>query len=295
MGNTLTPIAVDLEKVRGLIGSKNGELYEHLAAKHAEEFKDIDAIDDDDDEDEDDGEIINLGETGQNLGQFLQNAILGLLRGKPPSGTLRVELGENDPFVNGLAEKAEEIKERPKSEFPDAPWEEGDDDDESDEEQDQAPNANPRASTQDTLRHMIMGEEYDQRVGFKYGYALEAICAHFGEHLDDEEWWAPGSIQAWKWLKRIDSELGAAGVSEKTFRVKDHLMGRGTPIPIPDIDDFPSIAYMTLSEIKQAHKELASANVDAIGDESIRTSLGQVQQWFQACIDSKRDLVCFYY
>jgi hypothetical protein len=92
---------------------------------------------------------------------------------------------------------------------------------------------------EDVLRQMVMGEEYNEELGFMYGYALDFICRHFGEELPNEHWSAMPSGS--DWARTVDRGLKAAGVPERVLRVEKHLMYRGSPIPIPEIEDFPGI------------------------------------------------------
>jgi hypothetical protein len=54
-----------------------------------------------------------------------------------------------------------------------------------------------------------------------------------------------------KWAEKADNALEPVGVDEKTLRLSQ-LMNRGSPIPLPLIEDFPGIGYMTHKEIMAA-------------------------------------------
>jgi hypothetical protein len=141
------------------------------------------------------------------------------------------------------------------------------------------------------LTQMVMGEEYVKELGFIYGYALEFICRHFGEFLPNGEWSAMPS--GTRWAEEVDQGLEAAGVPEKALRVIHHLMGRGAPVAIPDIDDFPGIGYLKLMEVKAAQKALLEAQLTSI-DEEVLGSIRELQGWLETCSSTGRDLVCFY-
>lgn len=41
---------------------------------------------------------------------------------------------------------------------------------------------------QSVLTQMVMGEQYNEGLGFMYGYALEFVCRYFGEWLPNKAW-----------------------------------------------------------------------------------------------------------
>jgi hypothetical protein len=145
---------------------------------------------------------------------------------------------------------------------------------------------------QGALTQMVMGEEYNEEFGFMYGYALEYICRHFGKFLPNEEWSAMPSGS--DWAETVDRGLEAAGVPESVLRVGNHLMYRGSPIPVPEIEDFPAIGYLKRKEVKAAQKSLGQAKLAVIKDKEVLASIRVLQSWLQTCADSGRDLVCFY-
>jgi hypothetical protein len=142
------------------------------------------------------------------------------------------------------------------------------------------------------LTQMVMGEEYNEELGFMYGYPLEFLCQHFGEELSNEHWSAMPSGS--EWGMTVDRGLKAAGVPESVLRVEKHLMYRGAPIAIPEIEDFPGIGYLKLKEVKAAQKALGQAKIAAVKDKEVLASIQEIQSWLQTCAASGRDLVCFY-
>ncbi len=201
MGMILSPYAVDIQKLSGLIGSKNKRIVTTLAKKFAEEIEEIDET---------------------------------------------------------VAEDA---------------------DDEDDE----------MLTTRDALNQMVMGEEYNDDFGFVYGCALELLCRQFGEFLPNEEWSAMRST----WVAKADKALKSAGVGVKILQV-ERMISRGSPIPIPEIEDFPSIGFMRLSEITTALNEFGEDKLASVKDKEVRAALAEVRGWLESCVASKRDLVCFY-
>jgi hypothetical protein len=155
------------------------------------------------------------------------------------------------------------------------------------------------ASAADVLRHLIMGEELDRRAGFKYAYVLECLCRHFGEELAHDNWCDVRGGSGW--FQDLDRTLREAGVPPQTLSVSRHLVERGPPIPIPRYDDFPYVGYLIRAEIKAALQALSAARIDDIGDEGeeddepwLPDALEDMRGWLRECLDSHRDLVCFY-
>lgn len=171
---------------------------------------------------------------------------------------------------------------------------EGDEEDANVEEE-----SPPCASAADVLRHLIMGEELDRRAGFKYAYVLECLCRHFGEELPHDNWCDVRSSSGW--FQELDATLREAGVPPQTLSVCRHLVERGAPIPIPRHGDFPYVGYLTLPEIRSALHSLSAARIDDIGDEWeeedepwLPDALEDLRGWLRECVNSQRDLVCFY-
>jgi hypothetical protein len=146
-------------------------------------------------------------------------------------------------------------------------------------------------SLAEALGHMIDGGKYDERYGHKYGYALEMICEHFGERLPNRCWSATGS----DFLEAVDEALQTAGIDNKAFSVYGHLCGRGAPLKLPPIGDFPDIGYVRESELAKALEALAPGKLKTIDDEEARASLAEARGWLDHCARGHLDLVCFYY
>jgi DNA integrity scanning protein DisA with diadenylate cyclase activity len=140
------------------------------------------------------------------------------------------------------------------------------------------------------LTHMIMGEEYvEEEFGFVYGYSFEFLCRHFGDSLSNDNW----SAMRYAWAERVDQELKALKIGEKTLRIV-RLMERGAPVTLPDIDDFPGIGYMTLKEIESALNVLTPEKLATIKDKEVQDALTEVRGWLETCVNKKCDLICFY-
>ena len=152
----------------------------------------------------------------------------------------------------------------------------------------------PELPMDDALRHLIMVDERWDYEGAKYGYAIEMLCSFYGEFLPNDHW----SEMQLSWADTLSEALSDAGVPEETFSISDHLFDRGSPVDIPDIDDFPYIGYVELAEIPQVLAVLTDEHFASVNHEDadkIRSSLEQLREWLETCLREKSDLVCFYY
>jgi hypothetical protein len=97
-----------------------------------------------------------------------------------------------------------------------------------------------------------------------------------------------------QWAATVDKGLKAAGVPEKTLSVSNHLMSRGAPVKIPEIDDFPGIGYLKHTEVEAAQKAVDQAKLTAVKDSEVLESIEELQSWLKTCSSTGRDLICFY-
>jgi hypothetical protein len=143
-------------------------------------------------------------------------------------------------------------------------------------------------TTGDILRHLITGEPYREDAGFAYGYCLELVCRQLGRALDNSAW----SAKRGGWFDAVAAALRDAGVYSSALSI-EALAFRGAPVPLPHIDDFPSIGYLTKAEIGTARAALAAADLSRAPAEEA-TAIRQLREWLDTCAESNRDLVCFY-
>jgi hypothetical protein len=261
VGYTLTPYAVDLGRITAVLGSKDQALLDLLTEKFRDEFDSIDSLGEGCEEDDEED------------GDDRRGPVRSVREALPMIADFLVSMLRDEP------------EEEPKQ-----------------KEKDSAGKARPPcASAAEALRHLILGEAPDRRVGFKYGYVLECLCRHFGETLPHDAWCdlRHGSL----WFEDLDKTLRDAGVPAKMLSVSRHLAERGPPIAIPKYRDFPSIGYLTQAEIRKALAALSKARIDDLGEEEddeqdeepwLPEGLDDVREWLRACADSQRDLVCFY-
>ena len=115
---------------------------------------------------------------------------------------------------------------------------------------------------------------------------------HLGEFLPNRHW----SAMRGDWFEEVDGALEELEVAEEVFRTWLHLAGRGAPIELPPIDDFPAIGYLREAEIAGVAIELEKVDrLDAEEDTDVRESLNEVRAWLKTCARSHRDLICFYH
>jgi hypothetical protein len=144
-------------------------------------------------------------------------------------------------------------------------------------------------SAHDALRHMIMGEEYDDRVGFLYGYCLKILIeAHrSSEWLPNNGW----SAMRFGWFATVGSELKAAGVD---FDPLDLIFG-GVPFTLPRIDDFPNIGHTAPGEMPALLEKFGGMDAGAVTEYGALDAIREVEGWLTTCHRSGRDLVCLYH
>lgn len=94
---------------------------------------------------------------------------------------------------------------------------------------------------------MVFGEAYDPRLGFAYAYVFEQLCNHHGQFLDNSAWFPI----RFEFFEQIGRALDRAGVSTEAFTV-ECLISRKTPIPLPPIDEFPSVGGLAEDEVGPA-------------------------------------------
>ena len=152
----------------------------------------------------------------------------------------------------------------------------------------------PELPLDDALRHLIMVEELWDYEGSKYGYAVEMICSFYGDFLPNDHW---TGIQL-TWAETVDDARSDAGISPEVFSIFGHLFERGSPVEIPEFDDYPYIGYVKRSEIPEILALMTDELFAAVNHDDaakIRTALEQIREWLETCQREKSDLVCFYH
>lgn len=159
-------------------------------------------------------------------------------------------------------------------------------------------------SSQDALRHIVMGEPWARGIGSKYGYAFMALCQHLGEELDRPTWCETRA----EYVEAFDKVLVRVGVPPEVVSMSA-LTNSGGPFPLPPRNDFPCIGAMTSQQAATAAVALAGVNREALNraSQGVRISRGTVEsefviecfdelrQWCETCAEAKKDLILFYF
>jgi hypothetical protein len=70
------------------------------------------------------------------------------------------------------------------------------------------------------------------------------------------------------------------------------------PVELPRPDDFPGVGYLELEDLQACLDQFNAAGdapIDAIADSFLQTSVRNVRQWCQTCVQLQRGLVSFYH
>ena len=159
-------------------------------------------------------------------------------------------------------------------------------------------------SSQDALRHIIMGEKWAKGIGSKYGYAFHEICLHFGERLESENW---GETRA-EFVSEFQKVLVKAGLKPEVFSFENLVFG-DSDFKLPPRSDCPYISATKPSGLKKAAKALAAVDREkleaaskrvkisrgAIDAEFVVACFDEVLGWCQTCADAGKGLVVVYF
>ncbi|WP_344594835.1 DUF7691 family protein [Actinomadura vinacea] len=144
-------------------------------------------------------------------------------------------------------------------------------------------------SAQTALRHMVMGEEYDDRVGFIYAYCLKIFLAARADtdFLSNNGW----SGMRFGWFETVASELKAAGVD---FDPLDLIFG-GSPVRLPPTGGFPNIGHLGRAEMPAILAKFEGMDADMVTEYGALDAIRQIESWLRTCVNSNRDLICYYH
>jgi hypothetical protein len=124
----------------------------------------------------------------------------------------------------------------------------------------------------EAVADLVNGETSDDAPGYLYGYALETICRHVGQELPN----ISGISRASQWIEKIDAVLTSKGVPLRF----SNLVYDGTPIPIPEPDDSPSIGQWPAGKIPAALAAIQSIEPAGI-DNDMDETFAQMRGWFE--------------
>ena len=132
------------------------------------------------------------------------------------------------------------------------------------------------------VAELINGESSKDGPGYLYGYALEAVCAHVGRELPNICPIAGAS----SWIEEVDAFLESKGIPIRLSK----LVQWGSPVPIPEPDDYPSIGYWSSDEIPPSIRAFAAADLSGAENDMVET-LSQLRSWLQSAAKDPQAMV----
>lgn len=137
----------------------------------------------------------------------------------------------------------------------------------------------------DCVTELIYGRISNSSPTYKYGCAFEAICEHLGEELPN----ICPIENAPTWLKKIDLALESKRL---TLRLAA-LVASGSPIRIPQSNDYPFIGKWSMEEISRSRPLFETTDLTT-SDPEITRVLQQIRNWL-SLVQSKpgRGLIGF--
>ncbi len=130
-------------------------------------------------------------------------------------------------------------------------------------------------SCEDAIGFLIHGAINQECPGYLYGYGLEVICAHIGTRLPE----ISGISGAYDWIQEVDAVLNEHGVP---ISLND-LVYTGSPVPIPQPDDYPVIGKWDAHTIAPALDAMRSIDLSQL-DYDAKSTLVQMQGWLEATL-----------
>ncbi|MFI5540886.1 hypothetical protein ACIA5H_31310 [Nocardia sp. NPDC051900] len=137
------------------------------------------------------------------------------------------------------------------------------------------------------LRELFFSEKHSGSDGAPYGMALQILCARFGGALSNRAWYPIST----SWFDKVGDVLDGLGIDLDPH----HLAFSGSPISLPEIEDFPAIGHFTRAELEPVARAFAAADLSGIGDEELFESVTELRDWVHWCVDNDLDLVSFHY
>jgi hypothetical protein len=123
------------------------------------------------------------------------------------------------------------------------------------------------------LAEVVNGEISGEMPGYLYGYAVKALCAHVGKELPGISPIARGS----EWIEEIDGLLTSRQIPLQLST----LVYGGSPLEIPQRDDYPFIGSWAAEEIPAALEAFRALDTAALDPEMAET-LVQMRTWLEA-------------
>jgi hypothetical protein len=138
------------------------------------------------------------------------------------------------------------------------------------------------------LRQLCAGEATARRFGAQYVYALELLCAHFGQKLRNQSVFPVDD----EWLLRVvDPVFDAWGISD-FVKLKKLVYGHW-PLKIPHAE-FPRGGCIEADDVQRALAIMQRGALPKFDREVIGV-IGDVRGWLEHAAGKQQGLVSFYY
>ena len=118
--------------------------------------------------------------------------------------------------------------------------------------------------------------------------STSASCAQSGEALDNSGW----DLIGWGFIDDLATMLRNAGLHAVTFSLPDLVFGT-SPVPLPEIDDFPGIGYLDHAAMAACGHVLTAIVPRLTGDH--RRAADSLMRWLTLTQAKHASLVCFYH
>jgi hypothetical protein len=142
-----------------------------------------------------------------------------------------------------------------------------------DEEEDGEENRVPTCRV--ALTRLVEGEDLGDvpgHHGYVYGYVLEGVCSHLGEEMENVSAISGSS----RWMDGIDRLLAEV---EVPLSLVDLVYG-GSPIRIPEPDDYPAIGRWSPEQVERALGPLRGVYAEPSKGDEWDTVL-QIRRWVE--------------
>jgi hypothetical protein len=194
---------------------------------------------------------------------YVYSVPVGRLRAVPGSKDKRLLAAARKPKLKGFFQTIDEIAE--------------------DRDEEEKP---PRC--EEAFRQIINGDASDERFGYVYGYAYEAICLALGAEAEPSWTQIAGFFE---WFEEIDNALALLGIK---LKVAD-LFYRGPLIEIPRPNDFPGLGHWTVEEVAEAAGAFRTIDLKELDAKSARKirrafdAVEDVRSWIKVASERPGD------
>lgn len=147
------------------------------------------------------------------------------------------------------------------------------------------------------LKHLVFGLPKFHGGYSMYGYQFRWLVSHLGTELDAGAFESMRSSSGW--TETVGKALVGAGMPKTTFEFDKTMTGRGAPIPMPPMVDFPYIGYLEAAEVKSVLEALKGVDtakfVELTGEpEYGQKAINNLQGWLTEAAAANQGIVAFY-